>query len=323
MISLRKEPECYAVRLKDMDEVQKSRSGGFFISLCRYVTGLGGVVYGCSGADPHRIVHIRANTIGECECFRNAKYVQSAVADTFRQCALDLTNGKRVLFSGTGCQIQGLLNYLEVSSIDIARLITVDLVCHGVPSPGIWQVYVKELEKTNGKKVVSVNFRDKNACGWKAHKERIVFEDGTSMLQDVWTNLFYSNTILRPSCFTCIFATTIRNSDFTIGDYWGIENNAKEFDDDKGVNLVLVNSEKGRDIFDKLDDIDFKGTLLSNSLQPNLCQPSLVDAKKRKRVMNDYQKKTQKRFINQYLCKTGLFYLTAKIKNKLQSIIGA
>jgi coenzyme F420-reducing hydrogenase beta subunit len=245
------------------------------------------------------------------------------MGDTFAQCAGDLASGKTVLFSGTGCQIQGLLNFLAVRSVDTSRLLTVDLVCHGVPSPGIWESYISELEARSGQKVVSVNFRDKNACGWKAHKERITFEDGSSRLEDVWTNLFYSNTILRPSCFTCVFATTVRKSDFTIGDYWGIEKNAPEFDDDKGVNLVLVNTERGRETFSKLEDIDYRTTVLSNSLQPNLIQPSSVDASKRRRVMNDYRKKQRKRFVDRYLRKRSLFYLKSKVKNKLRSFLGA
>ncbi len=323
MINLSKEPECYAVRLKDMDEVRKSRSGGFFISLSKYVLQLGGVVYGCSGQNPHHIVHIRADTMEGCENFRNPKYVQSSSANTFRECAEDIIKGKPVLFSGTGCQIQGLLNYLGESKVDNSRLITVDLVCHGVPSPGIWRAYLSELEKNCGKQVSSVNFRDKDTCGWKAHKERVYFEDGTSRLEDVWTNLFYSNTILRPSCSVCHFASTIRNADFTIGDYWGIEKNAVEFDDDKGVNLVLINTEKGKQIFAKLGDINYTSTSLSNSLQPNLCQPSVVDPKKRKKVMNDFKNKTQKHFVRKYLCKTSAFYLMAKIGNKLKAIRGA
>lgn len=323
VISLRKKPECYAVRLKDMDEVRKSRSGGFFISLSKYVLQLGGVVYGCSGKNPHHIVHIRADTMEECGNFRNSKYVQSLSSDTFRECAEDITEGKPVLFSGTACQIQGLLNYLEESEVDNSRLVTVDLVCHGVPSPGIWRAYLSELEKNCGKQVTSVNFRDKDTCGWKAHKERINFEDGTSRLEDVWTNLFYSNTILRPSCSVCRFASIIRNADFTIGDYWGIERSAVEFDDDKGVNLVLINTEKGKQIFTKLVDINYVATSLSNSLQPNLRRPSVVDLKKRNKVMKDFKNKTQRHFVRKYLCKTSSFYMMAKIGNKLKAIFGA
>lgn len=320
---MKKEPECYAVRLKDMNEVKKSRSGGFFISLCRYIIQLHGVVYGCSGKDPHHIIHSRANTIEGCYYFRNSKYVQSLSEDTFRECAADIANGKIVLFSGTGCQIQGLLNYLKESRVDISRLVTVDLVCHGVPSPGIWQAYIAEVERICRKKVKSVNFRDKSVYGWKAHKERIDFEDGTSQLKDVWTNLFYSNTILRPSCSVCPFASTTRNSDFTIGDYWGIERNAEEFDDDKGVNLVLINTEKGRQIFGKLQDINYTATSLLTSLQPNLCRPSTIDLQKRQNVMNDFKNKKHKYFVKKYLCMNSCFYLKAKIINKLKSIFGA
>jgi hypothetical protein len=115
----------------------------------------------------------------------------------------------------------------------------------------------------------------------------------------------------------------VRKSDFTIGDYWGIEKNAPEFDDDKGVNLVLVNTERGRETFSKLEDIDYRTTVLSNSLQPNLIQPSSVDASKRRRVMNDYRKKQRKRFVDRYLRKRSLFYLKSKVKNKLRSFLGA
>ena len=319
---MNREPDCYAARLINMGEVKKSRSGGFFISLCHYVFKHSGVVYGCSGENPHHIIHKRATNILECESLRNPKYVQSDLLNTFSECANDLESGMIVLFSGTGCQIHGLLRYLEIKGVEDSGLVTVDLVCHGVPSPGIWETYLNQLETNYHKRIVAVNFRDKEACGWEAHKERIDFDDNSTVLEDVWTNLFYSNTILRGSCLCCPYTSTERNSDFTIGDYWGIGNNVKEFDDNKGVNLVLVHSDKGKRIFNELHDLNYRRTDLKNSLQPNLYEPSRVEKKKREKVLSDYKNYAPDVFINKYLNKNRYYYLSSKLRNKCKALFG-
>ncbi len=322
MNNKRKLPDCYAARLINMDEVSRSRSGGLFISLCNYVISNHGVVYGCSCYSPHSIRHERATTIEQCEVFRNSKYVQSKIGETYKQCNDDLNSGLVVLYSGTGCQIHGLLSYLNLCKTDTKKLITVDLVCHGVPSPRIWDTYIKQVEIKKRKRITSVNFRDKETLGWKAHKERIYFDDGTSILGDVWTNLFYSNRILRPVCLECPYATVIRCSDFTLGDYWGIENNASIFDDDKGVSLLLVHSEKGRKIFGELVDITYVKTNICNSLQTNLLHPSYVDKEKRNKTMRDYVLLSNRKFVKKYLCKYSFFYVASKINHKIRRIKG-
>ncbi len=311
--------ECYAVRLKSLSEIAKSRSGGFFISLCNYVLDHRGVVYGCSGLDPHDIMHKRAESRAECEEFRNSKYIQSKVGNAFRQCRDDLKAGKLVLFSGTGCEIQGLICFLRASGVKTTHLITVDLICHGVPSPGIFYAYINQLELDVNKRVVEYDFRNKRLYGWKAHKESIVFDDGTTCVSDEWTTLFYSNLILRPACYKCPFSSAKREADFTIGDYWGIENNASEFDDDRGVNIVIIHSKKGKEVFLKLEDIDYKKTDLNNSLQPNLIRPSATNNKKRSSVMRDLLRMDGKRFQRKYLNKNSIFYIKEKIRSRIRS----
>lgn len=308
--------DCYAARLKDNSELVKSRSGGFFISLCNYVLERKGVVYGCSGLDPHNIIHKRAESIEECEEFRKTKYIQSKIGNTFRQCRKDLVDGKLVLFSGTGCQIKGLISFLQVSGAEMTRLITVDLICHGVPSPGIFYAYMNQLELMSNKRITAYDFRNKQLYGWRAHKEVIVYDDGSSDTRDEWTTLFYSNLILRPACYECLFTTVHRESDFTIGDYWGIEKNASEFDDNKGVNIVIIHTNKGKEIFLTLNDIVCKKTNPDNSLQPNLIRPSTTNRKHRTYVMRDLSKKSFKVFRRKYLNKYSFFYIREKIKSR-------
>ena len=312
---------CYAARLDDSDEVAKSRSGGVFMSLCKYVIDRNGIVYGCSGRDPYNIIHKRAENIEECEDFRGSKYVQSIIGNTFRCCLQDLNSDKLVLFSGTGCQIDGLLCYLKASNADTSRLITVDLICHGVPSPKIFHTFLYQNELKNKKKVVGFEFRSKKECGWRAHKEKVLFDDGSFRLGNEWTNMFYSNLILRPACYNCPYTCVDRESDFTLGDYWGIENNAREFDDNKGVNLVIIHSDKGKNVFSALPNLEFKKTNINTSLQPQLEYPSFVNKRKRAEVMKAYKKRSNRYFVHKYFSKFSLFYLEEKIKQKTKSFV--
>jgi len=129
------------------------------------------------------------------------------------------------------------------------NLITVDIVCHGVPSERVWQSYLKWLEDKYHSKVKSVDFRDKKTFGWAEHIETIVFENGRTVYADIYKMMYYHHHILRPACYSCRYKSFNRKADITIGDFWGIDNAVKGFDDNKGVSLVLLNTDKGRRLF--------------------------------------------------------------------------
>lgn len=274
-------PEAYGVRHKDMSEVETSRSGAAFIAISDWILEQGGVVYGAGYADHFRVVHKRAVTKEERDEFKGSKYVQSDMGTIFRQVKQDLRDGKIVLFSGTPCQTAGLNSYIGKKYRE--NLYLVDIVCHGVPSPYIWRDYLSYIEKKYKKKVSVVNFRDKGEYGWVAHKETFIFEDGEKITpeQSPYTDLFYKHIMLRQSCGSCHYCNTVRPSDITIADFWGVEKTNTEINkDNKGVSLLLINTDKGRRVLEKIKNKMYLiSAKLDDCLQPNLMHPTILNAK--------------------------------------------
>ena len=199
---------------------------------------------------------------------RGSKYIQSRMGGCFAQVKSDLEQGRKVLFSGTSCQISGLKGYLKK---DYQNLLLVDIVCHGVPSPLVWKEYLTWNEKKFGGKIVKVDFRNKNHFGWAAHVESLWIKKGNKNKQidsRVFRKLFYGHYILRPSCYKCPYRTTNHPSDITIADYWGIDKAVPGFNDNKGVSLVLINNEKGLGVFLGLEgNVTVRSALIEDSMQ--------------------------------------------------------
>jgi len=269
-----KNPDSYAVRHCDENEVKTSRSGAFFMGLCKYVIEHGGYVFGCTLTDSLDVKHAVTNSYESCYIFKGSKYVESDMGNCFSECRALLKEGKWVLFSGTGCQIHGLLSFLNKSKVPTETLITVDLVCHGVPSIKVWKDYVLELENRKNQKITFVDFRDKQTFGWKDHVEKYVLNSGEAFNLKSWTDVFYRHVLFRDSCYNCKYTTTQRLSDFTIADYWGISKNAPRFDDNRGVSLVLVHSDKAKRVFEEIKTLfNLEKTNIETSLQPQLRKP--------------------------------------------------
>lgn len=266
-----KQPKVYAVQHKNEHVRAASRSGGIFTAVSDWVFTKKGVVYGCLLDESFRAVHIRAVCAEERDRMRGSKYIQSKLGDTYKNVKKDLENRRMVLFTGTSCQVAGLKRYLGK---EYENLLCVDIVCHGVPSPKVWGEYIHWQEEKNTAKVVKADFRNKIDFGWRAHKETLTFENGKSVSSNVFTALFYGHSILRPSCYECPYKSVMHPGDITIADYWGIERAAPEFDDNKGVSLVLVNDENGEIVFDSVkDSLRWKATRLEDSMQPPLKAP--------------------------------------------------
>lgn len=282
-------PLAYGARHKNMKEVETSRSGAAFIALSDYILEHGGVVYGAGYADHFRVVHKRATTKEERDEFKGSKYVQSDMNSIFRQVKKDLRNGLTVLFSGTPCQTSGLNSYIGKKLRE--NLYLVDIVCHGVPGPYLWRDYLNYLEKIQGSPIVWVNFRDKQKYGWRAHLESFIFKNGGGGKMS-FTYLFYKHIMFRQSCGKCHFCNTRRPSDITIADFWGWEKTDPEINkDDKGLSLVLVNTEKGKFLFDAVkESMDVIPAELENCLQTHLRMPSDIHPL-RMQFEEDYNKK--------------------------------
>lgn len=269
-------PVVYGGRHKDMREVMKSRSGAAFVAISDYVLNHGGVVYGAGFADHFRVVHKRATNKAERDELRGSKYVQSDLTGIFSEVKTDLQNGRQVLFTGTPCQTAGLNAF--VGKKLRANLLLADVVCHGAPAPNVWRDYLEYVEKKEHEPVTGVNFRDKELFGWDEHRETFTFGDkraGTERKKS-YAIQYYSNILTRQSCSNCYFANTNRPSDITLADFWGIERVKSDANkDNKGVSLVLCNTEKGRELFDSVKaEMSIFPVLSNGYMQLNLRQPT-------------------------------------------------
>lgn len=312
-------PDCYAVKHTDEKEIATSRSGAFFIALAQYVLNKNGVVFGCV-IENSRYVFIKYAADKEgVDAFKGSKYVQSDTRDTFKECADFLRNGRSVLFSGLSCQVHGLLSYLKNVKVNCDKLITCDIVCHGAPSPKIWKQFVDRTEQIESDEVVGADFRDKSQFGWREHIETLKLKSGRTLSRKRWTDIFYAHVMFRESCYNCKYTTPNRKTDFTIADYWGIEKNAPQFDDNKGVSLVLVRTQKAKDIFNSLNNIRVVKTDLQNSLQPQLQHPQ-YKGKFYSRFWDDYLKDND-RAINKYFFPSRLRLFMLKAKKAIGKIL--
>ena len=247
------QPEkVYAVRHKDENIRLNSSSGAAFTALSDYILSIGGVIYGVMYNESLEVVHCRATDTKTRNLFRGSKYVQSRLDDTFYKVKHDLLNKIPVLFTGTGCQIQGLKDYLELSFSDLNDLFLCEILCHSGPSPLIWNEHLNLLQSKHKSKLVNYKHKSKIA-GWHKHIEQAFFENGKydykSILSQNFKELFYSNLINRPCCDKCIFTGLNKVGDITIGDFWGIEKFHPEFDDNKGVSMILINTSQGNYLF--------------------------------------------------------------------------
>ena len=268
-------PVCYAVIHKNSEVREASRSGGIFTALSNEILELGGVVYGCVLDEKMNAVHVRADSIPLRDKMRGSKYVQSATHPVYEDVERDLCSGKQVLFTGTSCQIAGVHGFLKR---DYTNLLCVDLVCHGVPSPKVFEDYVKWQESKNSAKCIDFNFRNKKDFGWHAHVETLLMKRRSGKIKEVhsqiYTTLFYGHSILRPACYYCPYKSILHPSDITIADLWGVEKAAPRFNDDKGTSLVLINTDKGVEAFDSVKDkLFFEVCDLNDCMQPPLQAP--------------------------------------------------
>lgn len=242
---------CYICFDKDYEKRKDSSSGGVFSILAEKIINANGIVAGAAFDNNFGVYHIYADNTTDLSRIKGSKYVQSRMDKIYYDVESHLKKGKKVLFSGVECQVAGLLAYLGK---DYSNLITVGVLCHGVPSPKVWESYLK-WQTINNSSIRDISFRDKES-GWKNYSVRVVFEDSTvykkKFYDDKYMNMFLGNICLRPSCYDCKFKNLNRISDITLGDCWGIENYMPEMDDDKGTSVVLVHSIKGQEYFNQI-----------------------------------------------------------------------
>lgn len=269
-------PLVFGARHKELSQLSKSQSGALSFALIDKFLEKEGVVYGVAFSKGFHVVHKRATTMDECEEFRGSKYVQSDLNGIFHSVKNDLKEGNRVLFFGTSCQIGGLRSYIPKKLHQ--KLLTVDIVCHATSSPRVWEEYIKWIEKKYNQKVQIAKFRNKR-FGWRSCVETFLLSD-YELERTTFRFFFYFNHLaIRKSCANCYYTNLNRIGDISLGDFWGWSKYHVEWNDNKGVSLVLVNSEKGRIFYESLETVD---SILSNTnecIQPQLLGPVNINPK--------------------------------------------
>lgn len=254
-----KTPLAYAAYNNDEKIRMESSSGGLFTLISSKIIEAGGVVFGAAFNDELFVVHDKAETVEELEKFRSSKYMQSDLGRVYREVKIELDKGRKVLFTGTPCQVEGLVSYLKK---DYDNLYLQDLICHGVPSKNVWKKYLEYKSKENGEKVKKVSFRNKENKGWNNYELKLTYdnkEEFSDHSTDWYMRVFLNDIALRESCYHCNFKKRGRISDITLADFWGINKVMPEMNDEKGTSLIMVNSEKGKELFNSvIDNITYK-----------------------------------------------------------------
>ena len=331
----RKPFKAYAARNNNEEIRMQSSSGGVFTLLAEKILHEGGVVFGARFDENWEVKHDYTETIEGLAAFRGSKYVQSRIEDNYRKAEQFLKQNRKVLFSGTPCQVAGLRRFLKKEYVN---LFTVDFICHGVPSPGVWRRYLKETiarmcEKNSvspdpisieNAHVESIAFRDKRS-GWKKYSFALTLSatgrsgiKNTVSLCDVFPeNIFMkgflSDLYLRPSCYACTAKCGKSNSDITIGDLWGAPSIIGGDDDDRGISLILLNK-------DRLDlknvwmrEIDYQTALTYNpaiersAIVPDKRKIFYADFDKTNSLYNNLNNLTKRTFLQK------VFYLAKRI----------
>lgn len=240
----------YAAKNPNETIRMNSSSGGIFTILAERIINTGGVVFGACWDDEWNIKHDYAECIDDLAQFRSSKYLQSVIADTYIKAEYFLKAGREVMFTGTPCQIAGLKHFLRK---EYDNLLTVEVICHSVPSLGVWQQYLTEKLQTlgwNKSDIQHISFRDKKT-GWKTYSFVIENRNGNIFTElsskNAFMRGFLADLYTRPSCHACPAKQLRSGSDITLGDFWGIESLMPEIDNDKGVSAIIVNSYKGKE----------------------------------------------------------------------------
>lgn len=269
----------------DDDSVRyTSTSGGVFPVLADHILKKGGIVFGAAMENHGMVSHRVIQTIEDIPLLQKSKYVQSNLAGSYQMVEKYLREGRQVLFTGTPCQCRAMQKYL---GREWENFFLADIICYGVPSPGIWRKYVKELERKYGGKFSGFSFRDKREKD-NGHTVTVSIdgkEYAYPLQEDPYCRAYFRDYILRPACHFCDFCTTERSSDVTMGDFWGIEKVKPGMDDGMGTSLVILHSPKAEKLWEEIkENFRYFPCKREDALQPRLCRPAEW-SKKRWRFM--------------------------------------
>lgn len=296
----------FAVVHKNKKILTESTSGGAFSAIAHYILGLNGFVYGCHMDSDFKVAHSRIDKLEELGKLRGSKYVQSNLKDTFIQTENDLKNGFYVLYTGTPCQIAGLYQYLGKY---YEKLVTMDIVCHGVGSQAYFDKYINYAKKRYGN-IKELCFRSKKIAGWSCGGGHVIVINNKKRhkikkfynYNNYYYYYFLNSDIFRRSCYECPYTNTIRQGDFTVGDFWGVESYDLNIDTKEGCSLLFINNSNAQKILNNISDLHMIKVTLAQAVRSNeqLKHPSDTPAM-REELMKQYEALTaiemQKLFI--------------------------
>lgn len=292
----------YACKNKDDQIRLSSSSGGIFSLIANYILDQNGIVFGAAFDDNLGVIHSWTDSKEELSKFRGSKYLQSEIGDSFRKVKSFLESNRKVLFTGTPCQVEGLLAFLGK---DYENLYTQDLICHGVPSPKVWSKYLEYRESSCDNIIKNVNFRSKEVGGWDNFHMKLTysnFEENIHHKEDPYMKFFLKNFDLRDTCYKCHFKKAKRKSDITLADFWGINNIRPEMNDKKGTTALLVNSSKGEEIWENIkSDIVWTEEKIEDIIKYNCLTKSVDYNPKRNEFFNDLNKEGFEKLIRKYI----------------------
>ena len=309
--------KCYVGYNKDSNERLNASSGSIFSLIANYVLDNNGIVVGAAFDENNHLNHIAIESKELLGPLRKSKYLQSDLNNIFTYVKEQIKT-RKVLFVGTPCQVAGIKSFIKNSD----NLITIDLFCHGVPSPKLFKKYIEELENRNNDKLVNYDFRD-NSTGWDSYSNKAIFKNKEIKEQskdNSYMKLFLSDIALRESCYNCNFKLGNKYSDITLGDFWGIKNHYSEMYNKEGVSAIIINTELGKEVFNDIkDSLEYKECELDKIVSGN---PSLIVSSKRPRkrmeVFNDIDNTSFTKLYKKYYKNNNIL---KRLKNKLRKII--
>lgn len=280
---------CFVGYNKDTkSKLSKASSGSIFELVANYVLDSNGIVIGAAFDEKNKLKHMAVTKAEDLEKLKGSKYLQSDLEYVFKFIKEKLRDNI-ILFVGTPCQVAGLKAYIKN---DFNNLICIDVVCHGVPSPKLFDKFIKEIQDQTGKTVKNYNFRDKRT-GWDTYSNTIYFNDNSEktelQVNNPYMKLFLSDVALRESCYNCKFKLGNKYSDITLGDFWGVQKYYPEMYDKNGVSAIIVNTERGKNIFDKI-----KGNMYYKKCKLE----EIVEGNSSLKISGDYPRKRKKFFNN-------------------------
>lgn len=317
-LKINSKPIAYACYNKNLDERLNSSSGGIFTLIAKQILEKKGYVVGASYDQEFNVKHIIINNINDLKLLQTSKYVQSDIGDIYVRVKELLTEDKYVLFTGTPCQIEGLNAFLGKK---YDKLYLQDIICHGVPSPLVWKKYLKFRLKKDKESPININFRNKDN-GWKKFNLKFQYTSKVyknNQTKDYYLLAFLKNVILRDSCYDCSFKKKNRVSDITLADFWGVEKILPDLFDDRGTSLTIINSKKGKELFEKIEkdlvkrEISFEDAIKFNKNMTT----SVIMNNNREKFFNDLNKLSFDKLCKKYVLDNSLKYKIYRLVKRL------